>query len=252
MMRYVIAVLVLLAASIARAEGPTTQPFVCAWATSPITIDGKGDDAAWANAPWVDDFRAWWLPADQQKAKTRTRAKLLWDADYLYFFAEMEDHDLYTPTKDHQGWVWLGDVFELFLKPAADKPAYYEFEVNPANATLELFLPSRGAGGFARFAALTKVEMKTAVQLKGTLNDASDRDEGWSCEGRIKWADLAATGAKPKAGDVWHFSFCRGDTSVGLEQKDLTSSAPLTKDDFHHYEDYSPLKFEGSMERDRK
>ncbi len=68
---------------------------------------------------------------------------------------------------------------------------YYEFEVNPANATMELFLPARNAGGYPRFKNDTKIEMKTAVQLHGTLNHWQDKDQGWSVEGRIPWRDLA-------------------------------------------------------------
>src|SRR5262249_58138524 len=100
--------------------------------------------------------------------------------------------------KGHNNMPWLNDVFELFFKPAEAKLTYYEFQVNAANAQLELFLPSRGAGGWQRFAPTTKFGMESAVTLRGTLNRWEDKDEGWSVEGRIPWLAFKASGARPK------------------------------------------------------
>src|SRR6202022_1742124 len=121
---------------------------------------------------------------EKRKPKTSTNARLLWDDKYLYFMAEMEDSDLYADVTERNGMTWHNDVFEIFLKPAKDKPAYYEFQVNPANTQLELFFPSRGAGGYQRFAPLTRLGMESAVVLQGTLNNWQDKDVGWTVEGR--------------------------------------------------------------------
>ena len=100
----------------------------------------------------------------------------------FFLSAEMEDGDLFALVRDHNGITWEDDVFELFFKPAADKLPYYEFQVNAANAQLELFLPSRGAGGYRRFGPVTRLGTESAVRLDGTLNKWEDRDVGWSCE----------------------------------------------------------------------
>ena len=65
----------------AQPKKPATA-FECRWADTPIKIDGKGDDAAWKHAQMIDDFYLPWLGADK-KAKTKTKAKLLWDREYL-------------------------------------------------------------------------------------------------------------------------------------------------------------------------
>ena len=52
-----------------------------------------------------------------------------------------------------------------------------------------------------------------------------------------------ATGGKPKPGAKWKFALCRYDYSVYLENTELTSTAPLTRPDFHRYEDYGELTF---------
>ena len=180
-----------------------------------------------------------------RKPKTATKARLLWDDNYLYFAAEMEDSDLYADVKERNGMTWLNDVFELFFKPADDKLTYYEFQVNAANTPLELFFPSRGSGGYQRFAPLTRLGMESAVKLDGTLNDYSDLDKGWTVEGRIPWTAFAAAGGKPKPGDKWRFSLCRYDYSATFDYPELSSTSPLTVSDFHRYEDFGELTFVG-------
>ena len=117
--------------------------------------------------------------------------------------------------------------------------------MNPLNTQLELFLPSRGSGGYDRFAPLTRLGMETAVRLQGTLNKWDDRDVGWTVEGRIPWTAFKATGGRPKSGDKWKFALCRYDYSATLERPELSSTAPLTEPDFHRYEDYGELEFVG-------
>jgi hypothetical protein len=210
-----------------------------------IRLDGVLDETAWDAAQEMTDFAVFW---QKRRARTKTTARLLWDNKYLYFCADMEDQDLFALTKERNGMTWEDDVFELFFKPSADKLAYYEFQVNALNTQLELFLPSRGAGGYRRFAPLTKLGMESVVKLRGTLNKHDDRDRGWTVEGRIPWTAFKATGGRPAAGDRWKFALCRYDYSAYHDQPDLSSTAPLTVPDFHHYEDYGDLVFVGDKE----
>src|SRR5436190_17660764 len=149
--------------------------FECRWAATPPKIDGKLDDEAWKNAQVVEEFTSAWLPEGQRKPPTATKARLLWDREYLYFSAEMEDWDVFANVTEQDAAIWTCDVFELFFKPAKDKPGYYEFEVNAANGKLDMFLPSRGAGGYPRHARERDFHMESAVQVHGTLNNWSDK-----------------------------------------------------------------------------
>src|SRR5688500_15193603 len=126
--------LVLISGSILSAARVTAaETFECRWAATPPVIDGKLDDAIWGHAQVITSFQSAWLPEGQRKPPTTTKARLLWDYEYLYFSAEMEDADLFADVTEHDGPIWKCDVFELFLKPAKDRPGYYEFEVNAAN-----------------------------------------------------------------------------------------------------------------------
>jgi hypothetical protein len=224
---------------------PAVRSAECRWAQQPIKIDGVLNDAAWKTAQVLSDFPVYWL---NRTSKTATKARLLWDKDYLYFSADMEDADLYADVKEHNGMCWLNDVFELFFKPSAEKLAYYEFQVNALNTRLELFLPSRGAGGYQRFASVGSLGMESAVKLRGTLNKWDDKDEGWTVEGRIPWTAFKGTGGRPEPGARWRFALCRYDYSVAFEGPELSSTAPLTRPDFHRYEDYGELVFKGPPE----
>jgi hypothetical protein len=222
---------------------PAVHKAECRWVTDRIRLDGNLDEVAWDRADKMSDFAVYW---QNRKPKTGTVARLLWDSDYLYFSAQMEDSDIYADVKEHNGMTWTNDVIELFLKPAEDKLAYYEFQVNPLNTQLELFFPSRGSGGYQRFAPLTRLGMESVVRLQGTLNKYDDKDTGWTVEGRLPWSAFKATGGRPKAGEKWRFAICRYDFSTAFDKPELSSTAPLTQPDFHRYEDYGELTFVGS------
>ena len=234
---------------VAAADDPKSKPaFECRWAAGPIKIDGQMDEADWEHAQLIDKFSLPWLKEKARTAKTATRARLLWDRDNLYFFADMDDGDLYADVTDHDGMTWDNDVFELFFKPAQDKPGYYEFQVNAAGTQMDLFLPRRGAGGFGRFKKDGEFHIESKVKLRGTLNQWTDDDQGWSVEGRIPWTGLLRTGGRPEIDETWTFTLCRYDYSVDFEGPELSACAPLASKgypDFHAYEDYAPLKFLG-------
>jgi len=229
-------------AAVAPADPPAVRTAECRWTTAPIALDGKLDEPAWAKSQVLQDFSVFW---QKRKPQTATKARLLWDDRYLYFAAEMEDHDVYADVKEANGMTWNNDVFELFFKPAADQLRYYEFQVNALNTPLELYLPSRGAGGYGRFKDGGKQGLESVVKIDGTINNTADRDKGWIVEGRVPWTAFLTSGGKPKAGAKWRFALCRYDYSATLERPDLSSSAPLTQPDFHRYEDYGELTFVG-------
>jgi hypothetical protein len=95
------------------------------------------------------------------------------------------------------------------------------------------------------FATAPPLESKAVVALRGTLDQPGDRDLGWTVEGRIPWSAFAAGKGKPKFGDEWLFALCRYDYGPEGTRPILMSSAPLTQPQFHRYEDYGTLRFEG-------
>jgi len=214
--------------------------FECRRATSPIQLDGSADEPAWTNAVVIKTFVAYWA---NRPASTKTRTRVLWDDQYLYFHTEMEDADLVANVREENGRTWDDDVFELFFRPDATGTNYYEFQVNALNTHFNELFPRRGTNAPGRNAIGLPFHWKTAVTLAGTLNRRQDIDKGWSVEGRIPWSDFARTSRKPKAGDKWRFALCRYDYSKDFSEPDLSSCAPLRELFFHRIQDYCRLHF---------
>ncbi len=227
------------------AQGDKEKVFECRRTEQAINIDGKANETAWKSAQKIEPFlQPWEKPS--REATTQTRAKLLWDDTYLYFYAELDDTDLQAVVKEQDGRLWEDDVFELFFKPHTDQPGYYEFQVNALGSKLDIFFPQREKDGYEKYRSVDPFKMMAKVTLKGSLNKDSDEDKGWAVEGRIPWKDFAHTGGAPKLNDVWRFTLCRYDYSKDFKSgKELSVSAPKMEKSFHGHEHYAPLKFTG-------
>src|SRR5205823_537001 len=102
------------------------------------------------------------------------------------------------------------------------------------------------AGGYKRFARDGDFHVEAKVQLRGTLNNWTDKDQGWTVEGKIPWKDFLRTGGRPEVGEKWKFALCRYDYSVDFEGPEQSTCAPLKSDssaNFHKFEDYATLHF---------
>ncbi len=225
-------------------EPPVVREAVCRRTATPPTIDGKGDDPAWADAQLLEHFPSFWNGTDT-RSRTTTRARLLWDDQALYVLAEMTDRELRASGTTRNAKLWFGDVFEMFLKPKADAKPYYEFQFNPHGALLELAIPGMPFD-FDAVAAEPPSGITMAVTVDGTLGQPSDVDRGWTVEVRIPWSRFATTGGRPRVGDAWRFALCRYDHGPEGTEPLLMSSAPLRKPSFHATEDYGTLIFEGA------
>jgi hypothetical protein len=225
-----------------------TRQAICRWAARPPVLDGKLDDPCWHQAAVIDHFAAFWL--NPKEPRRGMFAYLVWDDDAIYYAGAMSDAELRSFGTKRNDTLWDGDVFELFLKPSAKRPEYYEFQANPKAIVFEMAFAKRPDGP-VDFAAAAPLGSRAHVAVEGTLDHPGDRDQGWTVEGRIPWSAFAPTGGKPKPGDEWLFAICRYDYGPKGTSPVLMSSAPLTKPSFHRYEDYGKLRFEGPRERDR-
>ncbi len=219
-----------------------TLQATCRWAVQPPVLDGKLDDPCWKTAAIIDRFGAFW--SKTTAPPKATKAYLVWDDDALYYAASLNDAELRSFGTKRNDTLWNGDVFELFFKPRANGPEYYEFQANPRGVVFELFFPGRGRKP-SDSAAEVPLGSRAVAALDGTLDQAGDRDVGWTVEGRVPWSAFASTGGKPKPGDEWRFALCRYDYGPKGTRPILTSSAPLTQPSFHRHEDYGKLRFEG-------
>lgn len=221
--------------------GRQARIFPCRRAVGKIAIDGKLNEPAWDRALAIDDFR---IPPDGAKPRHPSSAQFLWDDECLYLGVVMEDFDLLALKKERDSWLWEDDVCELFLKPSDVEPVYFEIEINPLGAILDLLIGRRLAAGHLDRWKDWNPDIRVAVAVSGTINNWKDRDKGWIVEAAIPWTAFTGAAPKPQLGDRWRFAVCRYDYSVYLEAgQELTSSARLSVLDFHHFEDYDFLEF---------
>lgn len=185
--------------------------YVCFRAKSALQIDGRIDDMAWANAPWTDAFVD--IEGDAKpKPGFTTRAKMLWDDDYFYIAAELEEPHVWATLTQHDAVIFQDNDFEVFIDPDRDNHEYYELELNALNTTWDLFLPKPYKDGGSADNSWEITGLKSAVHIDGSLNDPSDKDKGWYVELAIPWVALkkyAHRATPPENGDQWHVDFSR-------------------------------------------
>jgi hypothetical protein len=222
-MKKLIALLILFVTFLAFADEPwvdylpephtefNPKSYECIKTEQALIIDGKMDDEAWKRAVWTDLFMD--IEGDPKpKPYLKTRMKMLWDNEYLYFGCEMEEPHIWAKLKERDSVIFFDNDFEIFIDPDGDTHNYYEFEMNAFNTVWDLFLskPYRDSG--CKVLDSWDIQgLKTAVDIQGTLNDATDEDEGWSVEVAIPWKVLeeCANGTPPKQDDVWRVNFSR-------------------------------------------
>jgi len=181
-----------------------------------IKIDGIMNESSWTKADWSSKF----TDIEGQKASTYdTRFKMLWDNDYIYFFAEIKEPHVWATLKQRDTIIFYNNDFEIFLDPDGDTHNYYEFEINALNTIWDLYLskPYRNKGYILD--GWDFKGLKTAVQINGTLNDSSDIDEGWNIEIAIPWSFNTDPGGNTHVpeNEFWRINFSRVNWDFDLE-----------------------------------
>lgn len=220
-------------ALLAAAQAPPKR-YDCARAAAPVTIDGKLDDVAWRRAAWTDDFAD--IEGDVRPApRFRTRAKMLWDDKYFYIAAELVEPHVSATLTAHDSVIFRDNDFEVFIDPDGDTLEYFEFEINALNTSWDLFLDKPYLKKGRADNSWEIPGLKTAVHIRGTLNNPADRDEGWSVEIAIPWAAMAARSKQrmpPAPGDEWRVNFSRVEWQYDVVDGKYVKRAGLKEDNW--------------------
>jgi hypothetical protein len=142
---------------------------------------------------------------------------MLWDDDYFYVGAEVEEPHLWATLTDHDAVIFHDHDFEVFIDPNGDSHEYYEFEINALGTGWDLLLPRPYKDGGGAVNGWEIAGLKSAVHLDGTLNTPGDTDHGWSVELAFPWralGELARRPTPPADGDQWRVDFSRVEWSL--------------------------------------
>lgn len=162
----------------------TTIP--CFYTPKDIQIDGNLSDLVWQDIPWSTpfiDIRGEAFP----KPEGATQVKFCWNKHYFFIAATLQDQHLWTTMTEDETELYRQDVFEVFIDPDADGLDYYELEINALGTTWDLALSRPYNQGGQANSAWNIDGLQKGIQLQGTINDATDLDQGWTLELAIPW-----------------------------------------------------------------
>ena len=161
-----------------------------------------------------------------------TRVWAAWDAVELRLLFRAEDTFIHATLTGRDAPLYTEEVIEVFLDPVGDHECYFEIEVNPLNAVLDLVL-RRNRGGYQKDFAWRCENLRTCVRREATA---------WSAELAIPFRSLAA--GSPKGGDSWRANFTRIDRPPDVA-RELTAWSPTGRANFHVPERFGVAEFSG-------
>ncbi len=217
--------------------------YTCYRTSHKFAIDGRLDRPAWREAPKSPRFVDLVTGAP---GFLETRMASLWDDENLYVAFWVSEPNVQARLAKRDSLVWTENDVEIFV---GGEDCYYEFEINALGTVYEVFYIWQDAlkkgsrfdlpefdlrerrvdvlGGFQdgmrygrhprgkrwAFMDWDLPGLRAAAQVQGTLNDASDIDEGWTAEIAFPWRSMKhLAGSRPlppRDGDVWRMDFSR-------------------------------------------
>jgi hypothetical protein len=178
--------------------------------TGAITIDGKLNEPDWARAE-----EAKLLETNTGKdVPLKSTVKVLWDDKYMYVGFYFDDPDAWATITKDEGPLWNEEVAEVFIDPEDKGHTYYEFEINPINIVVDLFVLNRGPkynGSYQTWLDWNySNNMKHAVYVEGNGQEKGTNDKFWTVELAFPFDDIwTAPNIPPKDGDMWRVNFYR-------------------------------------------
>ena len=215
----------------------TLQTYTTHRAQQAPVIDGKLDDAAWANAT---KSRAFVLSDGSAEAPLECTAMITWDDEALYVAWDAVDYDIISPHQKRDEPLYTKDVVEIFLDPLGDGKNYYEFEVSPRGVLFDALFPSYRQD-LPRSQRWNAPGLVAATEVYGFPDDGKP-DTRWTAELKIPWRAIEhAPHVPPRIGDRWAMNLFRID--VHSEGGHFTAWTPPIKGDFHTLDRFGTLVF---------
>lgn len=206
-----------------------------------LTIDGELREPVWTKAARIEGFRK-----NDGTARERelTVVRIWYDDTAIYLGWTCTDSDVQATFTARDSKFWEEEVAEFFVT-AGELNRYFELQWNPLGGEFDAIitnqLDERGVSRkFDGDWSFTAKGMKSAVKLKGTSGNASDRDEYWQVEVVIPFAELGRPTPKPK--EIWRANFYRMNRGKNHPVDGVTWS-PTMLPGFHQPTRFGYLEF---------
>lgn len=208
--------------------------------TEKIQINGKDEEKAWDKAAWTEVFSD--IVSGNRLSSNKTRCKMLWDDEFLYLYAQLEEQDIWASLKNHDASVFQDNAFEMFIDPTGDSHNYFEFQINAYSTVWDLFMPKPYRNGGRSLSSWDIKGLKKAIYLNGTLNKPGDKDISWSIELAIPFNSLKMNRkGTPDEGTIWRMNFSHVQWDVDVKDGKYVRKRDSTAKLFpEHYTVWSP------------
>lgn len=157
-------------------------------ATPPV-IDGNLDEAAWAAAVTFTNS----YPFNETNVATEchTTYRILWDTNALYFAFDCADADVVAPVQPRDDPVYRDDCVEMFILPEPRLRTYWELIVSPSSCIFDSLQSKKPNEWGPVMDPTQNIEgLRIGVKVRGTPNDSTDRDQGYSVELAVPFNQL--------------------------------------------------------------
>jgi hypothetical protein len=174
-----------LVAALAVASAPTSARAVRSGTA--IVVDGVLDETAWADATALPQVAS--LDGEPDEGAP-TLVRFAWSDAALHVAAELPDVDVWSTFVRRDDPLWKEEVFELFVFVEPNGRDYLELQVSPRGVQFDARFVRHRDGDTGWNGA-----WQAAVDLRGTVDDRSDRDQGWTAELAVPWSDICGNTA---------------------------------------------------------
>lgn len=205
--------------------------YICYRTAAQVDIDGLLNEKSWEAIPWSEDFidiegNLKPLPYSQ------TKVKLMWDDDYLYIGAWLEEPNLWATLTERESVIFKDNDFEVFIDPDGDTHNYYEIEVNALGTVWDLMLTKPYSVLGVPNSSWDIEGLKIGVHLSGTINNPADIDTCWTLEMAVPLNALCQSNEskiKPGPQEKWRINFSRVQWRLKtVEGKYIKSMNPIS------------------------
>ena len=149
-----------------------------------------------------------------------TSVRVACDAAEMRVLFHAEDTHIHATLTARDALLYTEEVVEIFLDSAGDGECYFEIEVNPLNAVLDLVL-RRNRSGYVKDISWNCEGLRTCVRRESAA---------WSAEFSIPFRSLASR--PPQRGETWRANFLRIDRPPGTT-RELSAWSPTGLANFH-------------------
>jgi Carbohydrate-binding family 9 len=191
--------------------------------------------------PWdgvsLDALRGGWAEAARlylsengsgQYPQWGTEVRIGWEEQGLLVLFLCQDPEPWATLTQRDQPLWEEEVIEVFLDPFGDRTCYFEFEVNPLNAVLDVFVRRTRTG----------LRKEFSWNCDGLITATGRLPYGWVAALQIPFSGLG--NCQPN--QSWRANFCRIERPK-KQPRELSAWSPTFAGTFHVPERFGLLHF---------